>query len=123
MASPSQADWGRLKKLGRYLKGKPRLVWRFGWQEQPDELTTYSDSDWAGDKSSRKCTSGGVIKYGEHVLQTWAKGQSIIALSTAEAEMYALIKATSEALGQMSLYKEWNLVLSGKMYSDASAAL
>ena len=37
-----------LKRLARYLAGKPRLVLHFGWQRTPGVLSIYSDSDWAG---------------------------------------------------------------------------
>ena len=29
MQAPSTQSWQALKRLGRYLKGKPRLVWRY----------------------------------------------------------------------------------------------
>ena len=32
MASPTLGDWRKLKRFGRYLKGKPRVVSRFEWQ-------------------------------------------------------------------------------------------
>ena len=32
-----------IKKLGRYLKGRPRLVSKFRWQEMPEMLTTFTD--------------------------------------------------------------------------------
>ena len=34
MAKPTNADWQKLKRLGRYLKGKPRLVIKYKWQTQ-----------------------------------------------------------------------------------------
>ena len=34
MSKPREADRRRLKRLGRYLKGFPRVVQKFGWQEQ-----------------------------------------------------------------------------------------
>ena len=57
------------------------------------------------------------------MIKTWSKNQSLVALSSAEAEMYGLVKATSETLGIMTLLKEWDLEFGAKMYSDASAAL
>ena len=83
------------KKI-RYIKGKPRLVIKYDWQKQQKVLTANSDSDWAGDKKNRKSTSGGVIRAGSHFLKSWSKGQSTIALSSAEAELYAIIKIASE---------------------------
>ena len=50
MAAPTNANWQELKRLGRYLKGKPRLVIKYEWQDAITRLTAFSDSDWAGDK-------------------------------------------------------------------------
>ena len=94
MSSPSNNNWQELKILGRYLKGKPRLVIKHNWQDPIDVLTSFSDSDWAGDRKSRKSTSGGVITVGSHYIKSWSKNQSVIALSSVEAELYAIIKTS-----------------------------
>ena len=57
MSSPRNGDWVALKRVVRYLLGKPRLVWRFGWQEKPKFLSAFSDSNWAGCHDTRKSTS------------------------------------------------------------------
>ena len=89
MAAPREADWARLKRVARYLVGAPRLIQKFGWQDLPAELHTFTDSDWAGDKETRKSTSGGAITWGSHTLKTWSTTQHIIALSSGEAKLYA----------------------------------
>ena len=43
---------------------------------------------------------------GGHLIKAWSKGQSLIALSSAESELYACVKAVSEGLGIMSIYKD-----------------
>merc|ERR1739836_281449 len=50
MSSPSRGDWERLKRLARYLKGKPRAVLRFDWQRHEGNRSIFTDADWAGDK-------------------------------------------------------------------------
>ena len=50
MANPTEGDWQRLKRLGRYLKGKPRLQQVYKWQNEQTILRVYSDADWAGCK-------------------------------------------------------------------------
>ena len=87
MSSPTNRNWQELKRLCRYLKGKPRLVIKYDWQDPITNITSYSDSDWAGDKKTRKSTSGGVITIGSHYIKSWSKSQSVIALSSAEAEL------------------------------------
>ena len=39
-----------------------------------------SDSDWAGDKNTRKSVSVGNIRYGQHMLRSWSKDQIVIAI-------------------------------------------
>ena len=56
MANPTTGNWLLMKRLGRYLKGSPRLVQLFRWQDAPNSLDGYTDSDWAGDKITRKST-------------------------------------------------------------------
>ena len=58
------------------------------------------------------------------VVKTWSRTQSVIALSSAESEFYALIKASAETLGLMTMLKELGFPTEkGQMWGDASAAL
>ena len=123
MSKPTNRDWQKLKRLGRYLVGRPRLVICYDWQAPMTRLTANSDSDWAGDKKSRKSTSGGIVRIGTHFIKSWSKNQSVIALSSAEAELYAIIKTASETLGIMSLLWDWHVPMSADLLADASAAL
>ena len=99
MAKPIEGDVLKAKTIGRYLLGTPRLVMRFDWCDQIDTLSVYSDSDWAGCRNTRKSTSGGVLMFGGHLIKTYSRQQRTIALSSAEAELYALVAASAEALG------------------------
>ena len=54
MKAPTNEGWLRLKRLGRYLKGAPRCVQTYKRQSQVDDLLVDVDSDWAGDRASRK---------------------------------------------------------------------
>ena len=47
----------------------------------------------------------------------------MIALSSAEAELYAILKGVSEALGYMSMSADWGRRLSCEAKADGSAAL
>ena len=70
MSAPTEGNWIPLKRIGRYLKGNPRLVQMFRWQSATRALHTYTDSDWAGDKITRKSTSGGIAFLGAHSLKS-----------------------------------------------------
>ena len=52
-------------------------------------LEAFSDSDWASQKGDRKSVSSGVIAIQGNVVCTSARTQRTIALSSAEAELYA----------------------------------
>ena len=56
-------------------------------------------------------------------IKSWSKTQSLIALSSAESELYALVKCVSELLGIRSALKDWGSNVGGVVETDASAAL
>ena len=124
MANPREYDWIYIKRIARYLVGKPRYIQMFKWQsDKIDMLTAFSDSDWAGDKESRKSTSGGVIKMGEHLIKTWSTTQQIVAMSSGEAELYALVKAAAESKGIISSMNDFGKQVGCTVFTDANAAL
>ena len=69
------------------------------WQDEPNTITVYSDSDWAGCRETRKPISGACFFHGDHLIKAYPKRQANIALSSAEAEYYSMEKAASEGLG------------------------
>ena len=50
----------------------------------------FSDADWAGDVNTRKSTSGYICRIGGATISWKSKRQSIVALSSTEAEYVAL---------------------------------
>ena len=123
MARPRVCDWPALKRMGRYLKGAQRYVQMFAWQSLAEVVDTYTDSDWAGCKSTCRSTSGGVMMWGAHCLKSWASTQATVALSSAEAELYALTKGASQALGMMTLLEDFGFTTRSVLHTDASAAI
>ena len=81
----------------------------------------YVDSDWGGDVSSRRSTSGGTIMLGTHILTRWCKAQSIIALSSGEAELNAAVKGITETIGVIELLRELKMEAKTKVMMDSSA--
>ena len=123
MSAPTKGSWEQLKRLGRYLVGRPRAVMHYKWQDTPYTMRTYTDADWAGCKESRKSTTGGAIMLGGHTLKTWSKTQSLIALSSGESEFYAALKASAETLGMLAMLRDFGIKMTGEVHGDASAAL
>ena len=61
------------------------------------------DSDFAGCKKSQKSTSGGVVTFGNCPIKTWSTNQAVIALSSGEAEYYAMVKGASVGIGIVNM--------------------
>jgi len=102
--------------------GLPRLVWRFRYQDDED-VTVYSDTDWAGCVRTRKSTSGGCIVIGSHLIKTWSSTQSSVALSSGEAEFYGVVKASGYGLAYQALLKDFGLPKQLTVFTDSTAAI
>ena len=122
MASPSSADWVPVKRVARYLSRFPRCVSLFPWQLPVSCLSAYTDSDWAGDVKTRKSTSGGCLLRGRHVVSHWSRTQQNIALSSAEAELNGICKASAEGLGAVYMARELGEDIGLEVLTDSSAA-
>ena len=123
MAQPTRGHLKMLRRLGRYLIGEPRVVWKYQFQNSISELIVYSDSDWAGCRRTARSTTGGAAVRGAHCLRTWSSTQKFVTLSSAEAELMAAVRAASEAIGLTQLAQSWGLDLSARVFVDSSAAL
>ena len=99
MASPRTTSWIPLKKIARYLVSRTRVRWEFHWREEPGSWKAVTDSDWAGCSRTRKSTTSGVIMLGTHCVKAWCRNQGPIALSSAEAEYYAMVDGVARAKG------------------------
>ena len=110
MAKPRRRDVSAAKRLARYLVTRMRMVCHFKKQERPNFMEGWSDSDWAGCLETRKSTSGGILKFGKDILKAWSTTQNTIALSSGEAEYYALVKASSIARtrNEINARRLWN---------------
>ena len=122
MANPTVGNAKALKRLGRYLKDRRRVVTMFNYQDATTELTVWTDTDFAGCTKTRKSTTGGVLTHGKHPLKTWSSTQSVIALSSGEAEYYGMVKAAGVALGMRAIMEDLGHRKGIRLKTDASAA-
>ena len=99
------------------------MVQRFEFRGESKLLKGFADSDWAGDVKTRKSTSGGAICWDGHCLKTWSTSQNVLALSSGEAELYAVTKAAIQVKGIMSMAKDFNIFMEGQIATDSNAAL
>ena len=53
----------------------------------------------------------------------WCKTQAVVALSSAEAEVYGSVRALTETMRLISMYKDLSTHMNGSVLGDASAAL
>ena len=61
--------------------------------------------------------------HGRHPLKFWSRTQAAVSLSSAEAELHALVKASTEMIGMRTLMRELgNDVCVATLMTDASAA-
>ena len=114
LAAPTKEHQAKLKQLLKYVKGtidymtmiKPMT---FLGPQQPFKIECYVDSDWAGCHTTRKSTSGLVLQLFGATLLTASRTQATIALSSGEAELYAIGTGVAEALYVRNFLQETQL--------------
>ena len=122
LQNPTTDSWDAVKRLGRYLVGRPRLVQRFPRQPPQSVVVAFSDSDHAGCARTRKSTTGVALFHGSHMLKFSSHTQTVVSTSTGEAEWYACVKAASALIGLRSLGADLGRKFSMLMRVDATAA-
>ena len=60
---------------------------------------------------------------GGDAIKSWASTQQTIALSSGEAELYALTKATSQSMGILQMLRDFGIEGDAQVYSDSTAAI
>ena len=106
MSKPRNKDYKQLVHLGKYLLGKPRIVTKYEYQNNYKIIDVWSDTDHAGCLETRKSTTGGIIMFGNHSIKHWSSTQTLIALSSGEAEYYGCVRAGSHLLGISSMMQD-----------------
>lgn len=105
--NPTSVHWTMVKRIIRYVKGTTN----FGLYYKSNVnlcLSVYSDSDYAGDLVTRRSTSGHVFMLGLSTVSWQAQRQSIVTLSSTEAEYIAACEAVKGLVWINRLVKEIN---------------
>jgi hypothetical protein len=97
MANPTQADLVAAKRILRYLQGTKEVAITYSRTGEP-QLIGYTDSDWAGDRETRKSTTGYMFTMAGAAISWSSKRQQTIALSSTEAEYMAASSAAQEVM-------------------------
>ena len=122
MSAPTDLSLQAVKRLGRYIRGRKRLVFNYPWQ-RAKMVDVYSDTDWAGCPKTRKSTSGGCVFLGVHLIKSWSSTQASVTLSSAESEFYGVVKAAGIGLGYVALMQDMGITLPLQVWTDSSATL
>ena len=122
MKVPRSGHMSELNRLGRYLMKNKRCALTYASKTSEATLQVHVDSDWAGDLLGRKSTTGVIVKRSKHSLRHMSSFQTLIALSSGEAEHYALIRGACTSLGIQSHDQDWMNVVPIQMYTNSSAA-
>ncbi|TPX42812.1 DNA-directed DNA polymerase [Synchytrium endobioticum] len=119
-SNPTTYHWKGVLHLLKYLKGSQNYILELGGTE----LSGYADSDWATNKEDRKSRSGMIIKMGRGCVSWSSKKQSTIALSSSEAEYYALGDTIKEILWLQNLLEgiQYTVPLPTIIYEDNRGA-
>ncbi|GKA20199.1 putative ribonuclease H-like domain-containing protein [Tanacetum coccineum] len=95
--TPKTSHLYAMKRIFRYLKGKPKLDLWYP-RESSFDLIAYSDSDYGGANLDRKSTTGGCQFLGHRLILWQCKKQTIVATSTTEAEYVATTNCCRQVL-------------------------
>ena len=93
----TRIHWKMAKNILRYLKNTSKfgIIYKFG---DTITLTTYTDSDYAGDELTRKSTTGICCFIGESVVSWLSQRQPYVSLSTTESEYGSSNSGTTESI-------------------------
>ncbi|XP_042056198.1 secreted RxLR effector protein 161-like [Salvia splendens] len=99
MSDPGIEHWHALKWILRYLRGTTDYGIEFGTGkgDQKEAFIGFCDSDYAVSVDTRKSQSGYVFCLYGSVVSWKSSLQSVVALSTTEAEYIAMAEAVKES--------------------------
>ncbi|KAH9743695.1 hypothetical protein KPL70_003390 [Citrus sinensis] len=110
MGNPGKEHWSAIKWLLRYLKGTANHGILYGGSESNScQVSEFVDSDFAADLDKRRSITGYVFILNGGAVSWKASLQSVVALSTTEAEYIALTEAVKEAKWLSGLVSEFGL--------------
>nr|GEV99819.1 hypothetical protein [Tanacetum cinerariifolium] len=95
--TPKVSQLHVVKRIFRYLKGKPHLGLWYP-KDSPFNLVTYSDSNYAGVSLDRKSTTRGCQFLGYRLISWQCKKQTVVATLSTEAEYVAAAGCCAQVL-------------------------
>ncbi|GJW48735.1 putative ribonuclease H-like domain-containing protein [Tanacetum coccineum] len=121
--TPKTSHLSAVKRIFRYLKGKPKLGLWYPRVSSFD-LESYSDSDYAGANLDRKSTTGGCQFLGRRLITWQCKKQTIVATSTTEAEYVAAASCCGQVLWIQNQMLDYGFnFMNTKIYIDNESTI
>ena len=106
--NPGNVHWQAVKRILRFLNGNKNFGITYT-KEDGVRIVAYSDSDWAGDVDGRRSRTGYVVYISGGAVAWMSKSQKVVALSSCEAELYALCECMKEILWLLSFLDEMSI--------------
>ncbi|GJZ58899.1 putative ribonuclease H-like domain-containing protein [Tanacetum coccineum] len=121
--TPKVSHMHAVKRIFRYLKHQPKLGLWYP-KDSPFHLEAFSDSDYAGDNHDRRSTSGGCQYLGRRLVSWQCKKQTIVAISSTEAEYVAVASCCAQVLWMQNqlLYYGFNF-MNTEIYIDNESTI
>jgi len=113
MSKPGKEHWIAVKWVFRYLHGTSDHGLCYQGRPGLDrvlDIHGFVDADWARDLDQRRTTSGYVFNLFGGAVSWMSKKQSVVALSTTEAEYMAATHASKEAVWLQRLCSSMGLI-------------
>ena len=109
VSKPRDVDLVQVKRLFRYIKSTRDKKLRLNDKNQSGKLSVYSDANWAEDKSDRKSNTGFICMLNGGTVSWCCRKQSVVALSSTEAEYIALTETCKEVVWLKELAKGFDI--------------
>ncbi|GJR25389.1 hypothetical protein Tco_1101621 [Tanacetum coccineum] len=121
--TPKTSYLNAVKRILRYLKGKPKLGLWYPRVSSFD-LESYSVSDYAGANLDRKSTIRGCQFLGKRLISWQCKKQTIVATSTIEAEYVAAANCCRQVLWIQNQMLDYGFnFMNTKIYIDNESTI
>ena len=106
-ANPGPEHWKAVKHLFRYLKATVDFKLTYGPDPSCKEsFSVFTDADYGGDKDTGSSTGAYLVKIGTGAVDWSSKLQSLVTLSSTEAEFIAAVEAGKEIARMRNLLTE-----------------
>lgn len=103
----NRSHWNSAKRILRYLK--ETMDYKLEYKPTGQQLSAFSDADWASSADDRKSTSGYVITLAGSPVYWKTVKQTVIALSTMEAEYVSVAACAREITWMRALLRSLDL--------------